>query len=605
MTGVPGGTGRRRSDRLVGAVIALGILAGPACHSLDVANPNELENERVFSDPLLVEAVTVGALRTWFNAYTRLEAATLSTQARTLSASWNNASMNFYSGVDNANGIGLAPFDTTTPPDTWTRKSRSWQNDDASDPVRPSTTPRVFWHGELDASTRKAFRPGFHASLSSANDVLTAIRKNGVVLGDAKTTKRAETVAVLIQGASLMMIALNYDKGYIIDDSTDLKTLAYVDRRRMRDAAVAKLQQAANLAAANQFVTPASWTNNGPQFTNAQISQIANTMAAMTLAWYPRHADENALTDWARVATLASAGLSSGQPVNLEFIGDGFNNAWNNELLIWASSLGFMRVSTRVAHFIDPATQKDPWPLNVQNPRPNSPDKRLGDGSFGDASIVAGFGTVPRTANGGSDFAWSSRTAFPPVRGYYHQSNIGFVRYDQTGVQGATGVSNGYGRMPVITATVNDLLWAEALLRQGGSNAAQAAGLINRTRVNRGGLAPASGGDPLGSDADGPCMSNGILAKNGTGCTLFSKLLYEYEIELLGLGAAPFYNQRHLPVLIGGGAFDAPNGMKRRYIQGLLPGTPREMPVPLVELMLKNEASYTWGGLGPSHSPPP
>lgn len=82
-------------------------------------------------------------------------------------------------------------------------------------------------------------------------------------------------------------------------------------------------------------------------------------------------------------------------------------------------------------------------------------------------------------------------------------------------------------------------------------------------------------------------MANGILAKNGAACTLFSKLQYEYEIELLTLGAAPFYNQRRLPVLLGGGSFDAPNGTKLRYVQGLLPGTPREMPVPHAELTLK------------------
>src|SRR5687767_2339979 len=138
MTSVPGGTGKMFSDRLVRVVIALGIFSGPACRSLDVANPNELDTERVFSDPLTVEAVTVGALRTWFNAYTRLEAATLSTQARTLSVSFNNASMNFYSAVDDANGIGLAGLDTTTPPDTWTRKGRPWQNVETSNPMRPS-----------------------------------------------------------------------------------------------------------------------------------------------------------------------------------------------------------------------------------------------------------------------------------------------------------------------------------------------------------------------------------------------------------------------------------------------------------------------------------
>ena len=102
-------------------------------------------------------------------------------------------------------------------------------------------------------------------------------------------------------------------------------------------------------------------------------------------------------------------------------------------------------------------------------------------------------------------------------------------------------------------------------------------------------------------------MSTGVLAKNGGACTLWSKLLYEYEVELLGFGPAPFYNQRHLPVLkatawekVGTGIFNGP-----RYIQGLIPGTPRDMPVPYKELGVKGEALYTFGGASPAKSPAP
>jgi hypothetical protein len=138
----------------------------------------------------------------------------------------------------------------------------------------------------------------------------------------------------------------------------------------------------------------------------------------------------------------------------------------------------------------------------------------------------------------------------------------------------------------------------------GGANLLQAASLINKTRNGRGGLSLATIADGAGTDADGPCMANGIRAKDGGACTLWSKLLYEYEIELLQMGPAPFYNQRHLPVVQGGGAFD-PNGSKLRYIQGLIPGTPREMPVPAKELGVKGEALYTYGGPQPPNSPAP
>ena len=74
------------------------------------------------------------------------------------------------------------------------------------------------------------------------------------------------------------------------------------------------------------------------------------------------------------------------------------------------------------------------------------------------------------------------------------------------------------------------------------------------------------------------------------------------EVELPELGPAPFWEQRRLPVTVGGGF--AGDNSPRRVIQGLLPGTPREMPVPYKELGVKGEPLYTWGGTTPN-SPKP
>src|SRR5438046_2344083 len=102
-----------RFQRLTRGLFAVAIFGTSTCRSLDVDNSNDLDNKRLFADPSATEAVISGALRTWFNAYTRLDAATLSAQARTLTASWNNAEMYFYSSVDDANGIALDPRDTS------------------------------------------------------------------------------------------------------------------------------------------------------------------------------------------------------------------------------------------------------------------------------------------------------------------------------------------------------------------------------------------------------------------------------------------------------------------------------------------------------------
>jgi hypothetical protein len=321
-------------------------------------------------------------------------------------------------------------------------------------------------------------------------------------------------------------------------------------------------------------------------------------MAAMTLAYYPRTPQENAQVDWARVAELASAGMSSGgDRVDLVFNGDGCA-AWCPELLTWFNFFDSGRLNTRVAHLLDPATQTDPWPVPNGNPRPNSVDRRLGDGSFGDEDMVEGFSTVPKTANGGTDFAWTANgAAFRPDRGNYHQSNLAHIRYDQTGKHDATGMYFGFGPATVISAAQNDLIWAEALLRKTPADPAAAVVLIDHTRVTRGGLPSAATAVGVGTDADGPCMSTGVKSKDGTPCSLWAMLLYEKEIELLGLGAAPFYEQRRLPLIV--------TGADGRHVAGLLPGTPREMPVPAKELGVKAEALYTWGGTNPPNSPTP
>jgi hypothetical protein len=148
----------------------------------------------------------------------------------------------------------------------------------------------------------------------------------------------------------------------------------------------------------------------------------------------------------------------------------------------------------------------------------------------------------------------------------YHQSNIGHVRYDKSGEQSPNAIYGGFGVAPVISRHQNDLLWAEAELRRSGGNLTTAANLINNTRVDRGGLSAATAAEGQAS--------------------LLQKLIYEQEIELLGLGSVSYYQRRRVP-------------------NGLLTGTPREMPVPAKELAVKNQAFYTFGGTGAANSPTP
>lgn len=525
-----------RLTTLVRGLAAFAVLTAGGCKSLDIQNPNEPDRARAFADPAAMEAVTGGSLRAWINAWNDMDGGgPLVVQARTYSASWNNFNMNFYAQVDNP----------TDPPASWHRNTRSWQNS-------PSAAGRT---------TIEAYWEQCYSALSLANDVLGAIRNNGLIIFTDADTRKAEAVALLVQGLATSCIAINYDKGYIIDENTDLGALVYSNRAELRDAAMASFDAAVAMANANTFTTPTQWSN-GTGYTNSQIARIANTMAAFTLANWPRDAAENVAVDWAQVVAYASNGISSGTPFNFGFTGDGCL-AWCPEILTWFNSLDTGRIHTRLAAMLDPGTQTDPWPL-AGNPQPNSADDRLGDGSFGTAGMQAAFGSVAATANAGTDFAWSSQAIFNMSRGFYQQSNIGHIRYDLSGVQSPTGIYGAVGPAPVVNASMNDLLWAEGLIRT-NTNLPLAATLINNTRVTRGGLSAAAGGDGVP--------------------TLLTRLNYELEVELLGQGAAAYYLQRRLGTL--------------------LPGTPHEMPVPAKELGVFSQPLYTWGGTGAANSPTP
>jgi hypothetical protein len=441
--------------------IVAGLIALGACASLDVSDPNDPDTKRVLTDPASVENLAAGALKSWLNVSQAMDPdGALTTMADNYTASWNNYQMRLYSSEPRS----------------------SWQND-------PSATARV----EIEA-----YWYGYYAALSSSNDVLTAVRTLGLFDGEADSAM-VENLAVLLQGLTVGQLALNYDQGFVVTLST---------RQQMRDWALAKLDTAIAIANANTYEWPSAWTGGAgcgggeprahasAPCTNVEVAQIANTMAARLIAYFPRAAAEaQTAAEWDRVAGYASNGMSSGTPFDFGFTGDGCVK-FCDELRLWADDITSMRMDTRVANMLDPATQVTPWPDPAGNPQPNSPDKRLGDGTYdSNASLCTdGYTVCPATAGAGTDFAYSPLAIFRPARGQYHQSNVGQIRYDYVGFSAPDGSGGGFGFSPVVLAAENDLLWAEALIRGTLPNLATAATLINNTRVTRGGLAPAAAG---------------------------------------------------------------------------------------------------------------
>ena len=148
------------------AAATLGALLLGACNSLDVANPNAPDASRALADPAAIEQVAAGTLRTWFNTFDGMEGGgPLVTMAQAYSASWNNFNMNLYSSID---------------PDG-TSNTRAFKNDLAS---TERTTMIAYWQG-------------YYSVISSSVDVLTAIRKNNLVIGSAANVSDITQAAAL------------------------------------------------------------------------------------------------------------------------------------------------------------------------------------------------------------------------------------------------------------------------------------------------------------------------------------------------------------------------------------------------------------------------
>lgn len=531
----------------LGAALVVVVVVG-AC-DLNVGNPNAPDAPRAFSDPAGLEQLMAGAIRTWVETRENYYIMPLNAQADNYTASWNNAALRFYSSVGS---------------DCVSRCG--WTNSSTAPEAAGGPTVAAAWYG-------------YHTVLSSSNDVLGAVGR-GVCFDDdcsvdSTKTKRAIALGKMLQGMALAGIAMLYDQGFMVDENTDLTNplaIPFSTRAEVRDFALTKLNEAYAAAGSAVWDSENDWFGlGGSTYSNVQMQQLIRTAQAELVALWPRNPVENAAADWASVVTYASQGVSSGTPFDWSYYVDINSSECGNFCIkTWGNSIGTMRVDTRVASMLA-SNHVDPWPNPGGNPCPTiSADRRVGDGTWGPTDDFNGYATTAATANAGTDFACSGAAIFPAARGQYHQSNLAHVRYNYLAYTGERLPQfDGSGDDPLYTTQMNDLLWAEGLIRSGG-NKVTAATLINNSRIGRGSAGcatPGVGGcgfTPLtGAEAD---------------TVLLDALHYEQEIEFMGQGTDPFFN--------------------RRRIGNFILGTPRQMPVPAKELDVLLREVYTFGGPG-------
>jgi len=460
------------------------------CESLEVKNENDPDFETAFSNPSDVKGVAGSLINAWYM----------------ITQNYDGVPLMLWVGAD----AGTC----------------SWGNAAMRD---FSYEPRIAWDNTAaysNAITSENNYKTLYAVLSSSNEVLSKIRKGMKITADngADETNMVAAVAHLTQGLSLGYIGLVYDKTFIVTESTDLTlTISLSPYKNAIDTAVACLDKCIALCAGNSFTLPATWVP-GITMTNTKLGELANTAAALLLSYSPRNKSENDAVNWAKVGTYANNGLTYDFAPLMDDI------SWYNLYQTYANYGGWGQADMRIVNMMDPRfparwTDANTW--NVIPAPTTSHTNGIDDRIF-------------------TDFQFLQSCPFRVERGYYHFSCYRFKRYDDY-------LSTWVTPQPVIRKAENDLLKAEALVKQ--ANPGGAAAIINAgTRVTRGGLAP--------------------VAANAA--DVEAAIFHERNIELFctGLGVEFF---------------------TMRKADKLQPGTPLHLPVPGQQLEVNIMDYYTFG----------
>lgn len=496
---------------------ATALLFGAACSTdLDITNPNNPDQPRVLATPEDVVNLAHGALNTWYLASTHYEPTVMWTvTADVLTMNYGNFG---------------ARFNNLEPRIAYTN---STANDDGRVASR-------FWDSNYGA-------------LGSANLAIGAFNRGIALKDDAEGTEAARHIAMFSQAVVLTNLALTYDSAFVVDEDTvtaiqggkppQLQPYPVVSAaaRAKWDAVIA-----ATAGKAYEYEDAVLPLQGG--FDSERLNRLANTFAALLLAYTPRTTAEAAAVDWAAVAAYAAKGIgtgTAGAPFDFTIVAD--NDRWYSYLVLYGNYPAWMRVDMRVLNMMDP-TQPARY-TNFVPPKATGDNRINTDLRYmGSEAERAEIGTRVRDTVIGD-----------PARGPYMMSPYQHKRYEYHAWHSASYAT---GPVPYILAAESDLVRAEALVRT-NTDLATAAQLINNTRVTRGGRTAATAAD--GAE------------------TLLEYIRYERVIELMATNNWDIFRHRATPA---------------GKIGALQAGTVKHLPVPAKELEILGKPVYTYGGPG-------
>lgn len=470
--------------------ILLGILVlvSYSCETLDVENPNNPSEQMVLENPAEYIEVIESGFYSWWNAVEKnVPQWPLSITGQVMTSSFGN-----WGGWD----FGRIP----------------------REPIQNT----------LNYTYREALETPFsnlNAAIAGVNSPMRLIVNEGreVIVAGQNRTNEALAKAKAVQGLAAGYVALLYDQGYVVDETTDLTQVELRPYGEVMDFAQTKLTEAIQLSVNNTFTVTGF---NGLQMSNVDFAKFLRSMKAKFMAYNARNAADTESNDWTAILALTNEGITT----DFAPVGDG--NLWWQRIKIQGQDGGWGRVSQRMMNMMDDRFVF-PWPDGTNTfPRMENPrDKR----------IV-------------TDMVYNASVPFPAARGYYFYGNYHYFRFSEY---------RATLQAPMMHTPVseNDLLKAEALIRTGGSKI-EAATLINKTRVNRGELAP-------------------LLGTESNDALLYA-ITYERLVEHGWTSAGVGYFTRRMTTV--------PSLM-------LQPGSVPSLPVPARELNILGLPAYTLGGV--------
>ena len=499
-----------RFRKLYTMVGAAALMVGSGCGDLEVTNPNNPDVERALASANDVKNLSISTLNSWYLTSTYVEP-------------FHSASVTADMHSANFGNFGMR-FNNLEPRLPYENLSAGGDRE----------TARYPWDSN-------------YGTLGAANDAVKAFA-GGLSLGSTAETNKYKHLAMFSQAASLMNLALWFDKAFVVDETFDptgprpeLKPFAEVSAAALAKWEALAASTSGNTATYTQVELP--MVGN---LTGAKLNRLANTFAALTMAYTPRNAAQNAAVNWAKVATLADKGIgtgSAGAPFDMVIQGD--NTNWYSYIAAYGGEHSWIRIDHRLINLMDGTTP--PKFNGTVPPKGTSPDARYET----DFQYCQSSNPAPSTGVA----SCVSSTIGDPGRGIYMQTSWFHKRHSS---HARTTPGTAYRTaVPYILAADSDLIRAEALIRSGGSKATAAA-LINNSRVGRGKLAALTGAE--------------------TNEVLLTAIDYERQVELVSSNG--FELQR------------ARQGLTSR----LQVGTYRQLPIPAKELETLGLPIYTFGG---------